>query len=168
MCSFMSMIVLKNGDVHICEDTSHETKINQLNLKDDGVNPLFCRVEVIHPAGQDVFFTEFDKWVVKIDQDKPIWWEDCFETTCLKKLKDYYIDYVLVDKTIDEIKDKYIYVVKNCKIDKIINSKVGILRDNSTVGVLWDNSTVGAIKDLATYRKDGKLYVCKNAKIERV
>ena len=75
MCQAFSCLVLPDTSVvwRFSMD-SHEDLIELAKLKDDTINPkkmTFCRVE-ISPKNRN--YIEPDKWVLKIDQEKPRWW----------------------------------------------------------------------------------------------
>ena len=75
MCQAFSCLVLPDTSVvwRFSMD-SHEDLIELAKLKDDTINPKkmkFCRVE-ISPKNRN--YIEPDKWVLKIDQEKPRWW----------------------------------------------------------------------------------------------
>ena len=147
MCKFYSAIVMRNGDLLHNENlTSHEDIISLFNINDSQVNcNKFVRVEYTPDNNTDL--PDISKYKLNVDESvTPDWFE---------KHKDYTIERLksIVEKRIITINQKIltggIYVVKDCKIDKLISAqiiylqgKVNEMWENSQVNEMWENSLV--------------------------
>ena len=171
MCDFMSFIVLKNGDIHVCEDSSHETKIRELKLMDDTNEPgklQFAKVEIKPPEGKDVFFADLKGWDLHIDL-KPTWWKAGIEKSILGVFEKEYGNYVFVKKdNIIVTECKKIYLSNSHAV--LMENSYAVLMENSYAelrgnshAVLWENST--AIKNGIIYHNpESKIKKAKEVK----
>jgi hypothetical protein len=139
MCRFYSAIVLKNGDLLHNENLkSHEDIIRLFNINDKQVR---CENHVKVEFSPDVEsdFADIEKYKLNVDEDStPEWFENHREyiTTRLKEI---------VSKRIITSDQKILtgglYVVKNCKIDKVICAQI-IYMQASNINNMWENSQV--------------------------
>lgn len=92
MCSFLSAIVLKNGDF-VCRPEatdSHESLIESVGLRDDG-RGAFVRVEFVPDFDADIF--DLDTWTFRVDQcDTPRWFDaTSAETRCRDRVRRLFV-----------------------------------------------------------------------------
>ena len=156
MCSFMSAIVMKNGDI-LCDPEhtdSHEDLLDKFNIRDNQVHQDgFVRVEFLPPeqGTKDVF--DVKNWTLKVDQDStPEWFN--FESTTSKLAARVERMFVLEDRPILLGgcwllgKAAYVKKVQNARIYRMHDSsKVGWMYGSSQVGVMYGSSKVGVMYD---------------------
>jgi len=156
MCKFYSAIVMRSGDIlHDEHLMSHEDIIRLYNINDSQINcDKFVRVEYTPDESSD--FPDISKYKLNVDEDSiPDWFEKHREYT-IERLKSFVEKRIIT--TDRKILTGGLYVVKNCKIDKLIsaqiiylqgqvnemweNSQVNKMWENSQVNVMWENSQV--------------------------
>jgi hypothetical protein len=146
MCQFFSCVITKPKKVFYSEvSDSHEDIIKENNLDDSEngkLRELFCRIEVLPPNG-DVF-ADFSLWKLIVDEKKkPSWFTDKHENACMIVAKKVVDKFVLVDKTVQEIKEGKYYLK---------NSTVKSMYDSSTVEYMYGLSTVKSMYDSSTVK----------------
>jgi len=145
MCQFFSCVITKPKKVFYSEvSDSHEDIIKENNLNDSEngkLRELFCRIEVLPPNG-DVF-ADFSLWKLSVDEKKkPSWFTDKHENACMIVAKKVIDKFVLVDKTVQEIKEGK-YYLKNSTVKSMYGSStVKSMSGSSTVKYMYDSSTV--------------------------
>ena len=120
MCRFKSAIILKNGDVlHSNWTDSHEKIISIFELKDDNINN-FCRIEFVPTERK---FTDINSYILKIDQEKPDWWNDLIKDKIERKLRKIVSGYIL--NTNKETVDCGCYIIDgNIKVDYFVKGRI--------------------------------------------
>ena len=142
MCYFFSAVVLKSGEiVYDINTNSHEDLIESRNLEDNTIDPrelTFARVEILPPQGD--FFSEPDKWNLKIDENiTPVWFDDEIRKNCMELFaKEIYPKCIFIDKKNLEFRNRNNLFFKNCKA-RLYNNSSAKLYDNSLAN-LHDNS----------------------------
>ena len=145
MCNFFSAIILKSGPALFAWDSdSHETIKEENKLKDNKLPPDFVPVELTPPAG-NYGETDLSKWIFKTDLDSiPDWYDP---EKARKKTEEALAVFIrerfLINQELDEVKDKNLKVIENCKIKKLVNCNVGEMWGSSNVGEMWGSSNVG-------------------------
>jgi len=102
MCNVKSGIILKDR-VFVPGYDSHEKMLEELGIKDEGISPIFIRVE-LSPVDRDIF-SAVETWKYRVDQDF---------------LPDWYVQEVDEKRVRDEVglwaKDHIFIGVKDLKI----------------------------------------------------
>ena len=152
MCKFYSAIVMRNGDILHNENLmSHEDIIRLYNINDSQINcNKFVRVEYTPDESED--FPDISKYKLNVDEESiPDWFEKHREYT-IERLKSFVEKRIIT--TDRKILTGGLYLVKNCKIDKLISAQIIYLQGqvnemwgNSQVNVMWGNSQVNAMWD---------------------
>jgi len=155
MCEFFSCIVTKTKDVFYHDNSNcHDEIISHYKLNDgvDGqLRQLFARVEITPPNG-DVF-QPVEKWNFRIDETVLLnWFTEKHKKSCMVVLENYLSKYLILDQTVEEIREGR-YWLKN--------STVKSMRDNSTVEFMYDNSTIEHMQDNSTVK-----YLHDNSTVE--
>ena len=162
MCKFYSAIVMRNGDLlHNEKLTSHEDIIRLFNIKDTQINcDKFVRVEFTPDESKDL--PNIEKYKLNVDEESCTEWFEEYRDQITERLKEYVSKRII--KSDQKILTGGLYVVTNCKIDKIIsaqviymqsaqvnemwgNSQVNQMRGNSQVNVMWGNSQVNEMRE---------------------
>ena len=147
MCKFYSAIVLKNGDLLHNENLmSHEDIIRLFNVNDTQTNcDKFVRVEFTPEDTSD--YPNIEKYKLNIDEDSTPKWFEKHREYVTERLKDIVLKRIITSD--QKILTGGLYVVTNCKIDKLIcaqviylQGQVNVMRGNSQVKVMWENSQV--------------------------
>jgi hypothetical protein len=153
MCQFFSCVITKPKKVFYSEvSDSHEDIIKANNLDDSEngkLRELFCRIEVLPPNG-DVF-ADFSLWKLRVDeQEKPTWFTNKHEDACMIVAKKVIDKFVLIDKTVQEIKEGK-YYLKNSTVEYMSGSStVKYMSGSSTVKFMYDSSTVESMYGSST------------------
>ena len=157
MCTFLSALVLRNGDL-VCDpehSDSHEDLVASLGLRDDQVSnhlESFCRVEFTPPRDHSLV-SDLSKWNLKLDEEnKPSWFS---EEKVRQQLENLVSRHVVSDKRKLLLGDWWILVgeanvkvVKNSRIVAMYDSsQVGSMHDSSRVGKMYNSSQVGDMYD---------------------
>jgi hypothetical protein len=155
MCQFFSCVITKPKKVFYSEvSDSHEDIIKENNLDDSEngkLRELFCRIEVLPPNG-DVF-ADFSLWKLIVDEKKkPSWFTDKHENACMIVAKKVIDKFVLVDKTVQEIKEGK-YYLKNSTVKSMYGSStVKSMSGSSTVKYMYGSSTVKSMSGSSTVK----------------
>ena len=158
MCNFFSAIILESGPALFSWDSDfHETIKEENKLEDNKLPPDFVPVELTPPNG-NYGETDLSKWIFKTDLDSiPDWYDP---KKARKKAEEALAVFIkerfLINLELDEVKDRNLKAIVNCKINKLINCNVGVMwessnvgemRESSKVGVMWESSNVGVMRD---------------------
>jgi hypothetical protein len=162
MCKFYSAIVMKNGDLLHNENLkSHEDIIRLFNINDSQVNcDKFVRVEFT--PENDFDFADIEKYKLNIDESSTPKWFEKHREYIISRLKEIVSKRIITSD--QKILTGGLYVVKNCKIYKLIcaqviymqatqvnvmrgNSQVNVMRENSQVNEMWENSQVNVMRE---------------------
>jgi hypothetical protein len=153
MCNFYSAIVMKNGDLLHNENLmSHEDIIRLFNINDSQINcDKFVRVEFAPLDNSD--FADIEKYGFNVDEESTPKWFEKHREYIISRLKEIVSKRIITSD--QKILTGGLYVVKNCKIDKIIcaqviymqNSQVNVMRENSQVNEMWGNSQVNVMRE---------------------
>ena len=148
MCKFYSAIVMRNGDLLHNENlTSHEDIIRLFNIKDTQINcDKFVRVEFTPDESKDL--PNIEKYKLNVDEESCTEWFEEYRDQITERLKEYVSKRII--KSDQKILTGGLYVVTNCKIDKIISAQVIYMQSaqviqmwgNSQVNEMWENSQV--------------------------
>jgi len=146
MCQFFSCVITKPKKVFYSElSDSHEDIIKSNNLDDSEngkLRELFCRIEILPPNG-DVF-ADFSLWKLRVDEkEKPSWFTDKHEEACMIVAKKVIDKFVLIDKTVQEIKEGKYYLK---------NSTIKYMTDSSTIKSMYGSSTVERMSGSSTVK----------------
>ena len=160
MCKFYSAIVMKNGDLLHNENlTSHEDLIRLFDINDTQTNcDKFVRVEFT--PGDSLDFSNIEKYKLSVDECSTPEWFEKHREYITDRLKDIVSKRIITSD--QKILTGGLYVVTNCKIDKLIcaqviylqgqvnemrgNSQVNVMRENSQVNVMRENSQVNEMR----------------------
>jgi hypothetical protein len=153
MCKFYSAIVMRNGDLLHNENLqSHEDIIRLFNINDTQINcDNFVRVEFTPLKESD--YPDIEKYLLKVDEDSTPDWFEIHREYITTRLKEFVSKRIITSD--QQIITGGVYVVKNCKIDKIIcgqivymeSSQVNEMRENSQVKEMWGNSQVNVMRE---------------------
>jgi hypothetical protein len=155
MCQFKSGVILyKHKKVlHDYLEQSHSELLSSNNIKDDCREAKFVRVEIV-PRDGDVCNKDKDNWRLIIDQDYiPAWFDkEKAYNQMWRALNETWNNAFLVDVTIESLKDKNIYVMKNSIIhamwgssqvnEMMGSSQVNKMMGSSQVNKMWGSSQV--------------------------
>ena len=169
MCTFLSAIVMKNGDV-LCDPEhtdSHEDLLAKHNIRDGlAQQGKFARVEFIPPKDH-ANIEDTSKWTFKVDEQvKPDWLdEERARSSLAARVKRMFVQdkrsillggcWILGDGAdVAKVRNARIYGMYG-------SSKVGNMQDSSKVGVMCDSSKVG---EMYGSSKVGEM--CDSSKVE--
>ena len=168
MCDFYSAIVTNKGEILTDISHSHSTIKLKHNLDDtkDLDKLTFCPIEILPKAGKNIWDKPTkENWTFHLgasnynSKQAPKWWKNSFEKDCWNKFKEDWNQQILLNKEIDNIEGKTIYLMKDCKIKTLKNCQVGKMFGSSQVremfgssqvGAMWDNSQVGKMQSKQT------------------
>ena len=144
MCKFYSAIVMRNGDLlHNEKLTSHEDIIRLFNIKDTQINcDKFVRVEFTPDESKDL--PNIEKYKLNVDEESCTEWFEEYRDQITERLKEYVSKRII--KSDQKILTGGLYVVTNCKIDKIISAQV-IYMQSAQVNQMWGNSQVNQMRE---------------------
>lgn len=155
MCKFKSALWTKSGKLLWSLDTdSHEDLIKENNLKDEGDNNEYVRVEYV-PVNFDDFLVQRDKynsWYLIVDQDTtPEWFDLDNEHSFIIKAFTDIIPYILKERFINIGREfikfgKNYYLYGDINIKGICNSvEIKLITGNVNIFSICDNVKISEI-----------------------
>jgi hypothetical protein len=169
MCKFYSAIVMKNGDVlHDEHVLSHEDLIALFNINDSQTNcDKFVRVEFTPP---DEDYADIEKYKLNVDEENtPKWFEKHreFVTEKLKGIVKTRI--ILTDR---KLLIGGLFVVKDCKVDRIKDCHVINISGSAQVGGIYGSAQVkniyGSAQVGGIYGSAQVEYISGSAQVEYI
>jgi DUF4097 and DUF4098 domain-containing protein YvlB len=154
MCQFKSGVILfKHRKVlHDYIENSHSVLLEEAGIKDDCIEARFVRVELI-PLDGDICNKDKANWKLKVDQDHiPDWFDEekAFKQMW-RALKDTWDNAFIIDKTVGELKDKKIYLIKNATIKSVYGSAtIKSVYGSATINDVYGSATINDVSDSAT------------------
>ena len=167
MCHFLSVCVLRNGDIchHPLLD-SHSDIVTYFKLPDKQHTRHFAKVEFTPAPDKDGVpqYADYNKYTLRVDEEtEPAWFAEHRETV-EKKLRAMVKAMIIDDDTVPLVLDgcrilvkgakvrearagRIIAMIDNAKVATLSGAQVDVMRGTSKVSVMWGNSKVGVMWD---------------------
>lgn len=128
MCKFKSGIILKDR-VFIPDYNYYFDMLKELKIKDEEFTSNFVKAKLIPPYGLDVNFTDYSKWIFKVDQDfLPEWYvEETDKERFIKEFSKWAENNIAINKEITKDSKNYKAYI-NC---------TGIICNNSNINLIY-------------------------------
>ncbi|MCU0414194.1 MAG: hypothetical protein MUE91_07325 [Ignavibacteriaceae bacterium] len=160
MCRFFSVIVSKNGEIYHNDFTdSHEDLIDIYNLHgDDKIQSKWVRIEFVPQNPCDL-----ETYKLNIDDEKPAWWNDTFETKIIKKLKAILKPKILTEGVFKILCGGMYILGGNAKINKVVNCNVQSVSGSAQIESVSGSAQIKSVSGSAQIE-----YVYGSAQIKSV
>ena len=166
MCNFFSGIIDKKKNVYWKHEiNNHHELIEIFKLSDNTDNTDNMTIARFEITFKNNIFDDLKEWKFRIDERiTPTWFTPIYEEKCWDALKECLKDIVFINQHFDEIKDKRGIYLKDCIVNKLINSQVKYMRGNSQVNEMWENSQVNEMRENSQvkYMRGNSLAISKN------
>ena len=144
MCSFLSALILRNGDIVMDPEhtDSHEVLIASLGLQDTGetiAGRSFVRVEFT-PGDDIAAISDLSTWRLRIDEESSPDWVDL--DLIRSKLEDRIRRMFVTDHRLLLLGGCWI-LTGSAVVDKIVSARIVLMSDSSRIGKMSGSSRIG-------------------------
>lgn len=128
MCKFKSGIILKDR-VFIPDYDSHARMLEELKIRDEQFTPNFVKVEFAPPFGLNIDYSDYSKWIFRVDQDVlPEWYvEEVDRKRFIEEFSKWAKDNIVINKEITKDSKNYKAYI-NC---------TGIIYNNPNINLVY-------------------------------